>query len=93
MLQENKEIWLHGPFTSLSGDAMEKDVSAALKALTHAGKEFSSLGLSDCSSNCDTLYGEVEELQQLIPLVQVDLLDSARLCFPPTLPRVPEPFV
>jgi starvation-inducible outer membrane lipoprotein len=65
---------------------MEKDVSIALKALTHAGKEFSCLGLSDCSANCDTIYGEVEELQQLIPLVQVEAVHSACYCCPAAFP-------
>lgn len=65
------KAWLQEPFMSLSSDAMEEDVSTALEVLATARRQFAASELVECLSNCDAICREIEEAQELIPLLQV----------------------
>lgn len=75
-MQGKMKAWLQGPVMTLSSSAMEKDVSTALKMLATVRKQFAAFELVECLSTCDALCREIEEVQELIPLVQVGAAQS-----------------
>lgn len=69
--QAHQQEWLHGSWEALDGEAVEKDVAVAHKAVYKAGRAFSNRGATQLAANCDAVRASIEEFKAMVPLVQV----------------------
>ena len=69
--QASQQQWLHGAWEALDGEAVEKEVAAAHKAVFKAGRAFAQRGAAQLAANCDAVRADIEAFKGVVPLVQV----------------------
>lgn len=69
--QEHRRAWLHDAMHKLDGEAVEKEVANNVRTMHKTGKAFAQRGLQAYATNCNTVKGEIEEFQKVVPLLVV----------------------
>ncbi|KAK9803422.1 hypothetical protein WJX72_010826 [[Myrmecia] bisecta] len=67
--KERQHSWLYDPLDKMVGEAVEKEVAAALRTLAKTGKVLTQRGLLQPAANCEAIRAEIEDFQKLVPLV------------------------
>ena len=65
---------MHDAMSKLDGEAVEKEVASNVRTMHKTGKAFAQRGLQAYASNCDTIKGEIEEFQKVVPLLVVSTM-------------------
>ena len=71
LCQEHHRAWLHDPMLKLDGEAVEKEVASNVRTMHKTGKAFAQRGLQAYATNCNSIKGEIEEFQKVVPLLVV----------------------
>lgn len=60
---------MHGSWTALQPEAVDKEVGSATRALNKAGKALAASGHDACAGNCAAIQKEVVSFKAYIPLI------------------------
>ena len=82
MCQEHRRAWLHDPMNKLDGEAVEKEVASNVRTMHKTGKAFAQRGLQAYATNCNSVKGEIEEFQKVVPLLVVRSCNFRIACCP-----------
>ena len=55
----------------LDGEDVEKEVANSVRTMHKTGKAFAQRGLQAYATNCNSVKGEIEEFQKVVPLLVV----------------------